>query len=1849
MSTSSPNASTRGQRRGFYWQDWYAAWTMLRCWAEPAEGIRAVAPEADDALHVDDVVIYRDDAVTYSQLKHTVNDDGFFTGADLFGATGEEKPLIAKLYRGWKLVSGRGKVVRIRLVTNARASARSNNHTVAPHDLERRVLAPLRTDPNWIPSGPLVTIVEKIRSLADAPDTVTLLTFLRDLEFEFNAPAEGALQDDIVRILRQRLRPAASAQNEAAGWLHRVYDLSTLRGGGSAYSRADIDRELRQIFGSAGKRVEHRLALPESHLTRPQVASAILDAADKVGSGYLTVFGPPGCGKTTLATWLADQFPSRVAVRYHLFDPRRTAALERKARSSSLQFVETLLDVLSERFPAEVPPFVPTADTLDDAVEALWQALEAVGKVGPNLVMIDGLDHALRVGMDVSKLLDALRQQAPRGIVILLFGQPDWPYPAWITAVARLNVPSFSANETRAYVCARFGWQADDPPAAAVADRLHDRSQGNPLSLFYNVMSIEGLASDPANVAAHLDSVRLFAGRPHETYGQLLHDIVPILPMPRNSESLRSDLLAYFATAAAAITVTRLQAAFAGDGLTEREAKDFLLRLRPVVVDDGDGKFWLFHDDFRRYAEDYTSVEQRKSAHARHASALTGDWHDEELSALSEHLWLGGCHSELAELPRSRMLDEWVSAAPKHAVLATFQLAIAAQLRLGDDVGIMRSALAAARAIEVLGELKAHGDEPPAASGLGGWSFVVPPRLATGDSLLKRASALGAAASGCAADPALAAEIASRFLLPDSEVPDADDRDAYHLDHYVGAWARWLIRSGEFGGLRQLLSIGGTIGWWSTNAVVEEAMEEVDPALLDSWTAALRSLTPGLDRGLARAAFEHLVADRPEAAGSIARALAHGGAADSGASRDALAILSMIAGERLLGEAHLSVGLFWNERNSTEAHHWAGFFFHGFAEGLAGRSTDFSTCTFPQEILSALSASPSGADNARLAAYIWRLGCACGYAVRNPGLLTPRDATTILKPLATAKLTGLRPIQQWAFASCAKAFLPIMSRVLARDELLRAAARDVVWPEAEKLRDVPGSLSTGLLESLWLLDSGAWRALAIGAHGVQVLPGSEGAERISWYSYWTERGSSRGVPAPPAFVRQGRVAELGVARKTDPAWLAVSLLKQLPPARLREATSEMVDLLIQLDQEPEGTRSAYRNLPSVLQFCLAIGPAFFRDEFIRATEEYGVAEPFGDTSASLALHWLRDASMTLGVSDLMALWGWISACAGAFGRESRGPEAGRLISQRLRALGEIVAAQEVEDWVSALRPPERANEASTPAAATSRPTPRIEDVTPRWFSSWWGSEEHQVLLGHLEAGGEAAWRQVCASLAVRIAAGDFMGYELQTLGEDLPSVRPGMASDAAYEVATEHLREKVRFQRPPGGRESESRCIEDASAAFISLLGRGLDVADVETVSRTLRSLTALARFEGTRTVVEQELRTRLSSADPRTLAYCLAVLRTFPQCTGETLSRVRALVTHPDAWCRWLASRIVGQRPAWSPMRPISGRPGLINPGDSPVRREVGASFYAGTSAVAEVYVKKLGCLLDVDEDDLRSWLEVERASLDPAPSRPLGWNRQQGHGLTTERVSEAAGRLAARLASDAGSSLHALLSVVARFDPWVALAAPCGRPPEGWFEVCRAEQSESESNHVFVLASLGVTRDDNGPECTAEILGEAGSLYLHTKAPKEFAWVAEATTAMPPPNMERGPVIPLSFMNRPFTELGRDRFTLVPRWDFPQFGRAVFRAWPRPAWVNEEGHELLVAVYRESNSGGYGTSHPRVSWQTAWFADPHWLRGFLQPGTRLVRFWRSEAGKRHDDDVEPTTVVEYGSETVTLEAAPR
>ncbi len=1853
MDSPTQPTSPRGARRGLYWQDWFAAWAMLRCWAEPAEGVAAIEVEALGTPYVDDLILDSKGRRVYKQLKHTTRQLKRFTGADLFSEAGGEPALIGKLFKGWARVRVEpGLPVEIHLVTNAAPSEDARNRPISPVEFERKVLRPVRSGV-WSCPDDLRGRFHEIQRLARAPDEATFLEFLGALRLEFNAPDEQELHRLVVALLQDRLRPRASAETEGAAWAEKVYDLATRYPATGRLSRDQIGRELRQIF-HLPQRFEHRLALPDHHVPRSSFADTVLRQARELGSGYLLVLGQPGCGKTTLATWLANEHDDELLLRYHVFDPRQAAALQRQGRASALEFVGTILDVLRERFPAEAEPYVPTAETLSYAVTALGAELEKLAGGQQRLVVIDGIDHVVRSHLRHSSLFDALPQPAPQNVVFVLFGQPGWEYPSWLAGARSITVPPFTEEETRTHVCARLGWSEDDTAARTVVSILHTKSAGNPLSLFYNLATVETLGRSPGEVGAALENARFFGRNPHEDYQRLLTDLGCVLPRVQGSDSLRDDLLACLAVATTSVTEERLCAGFAEEDLKRREARDFLRGLRPVVVEREQGRFWLFHDDFRRYAEENTAGSSRLEAHRRLAQALALDWKGEELLAWAEHLWGAGEDRSLADLPERLMLPEWFQRAPRRAVVGMYKLALAAAFRLADDIRILRNALAAARAVEAAGLHWAPRDEETPEPGLKGWSFVVPPRGVDSSSLQRRAAALRAAAEGYREDPALAAEIAGRFRLSATELEGVDERDEREALEYVQALAHWCLRSGDLNGARRLCTEGSAVGSRSSAACSEELAIQKDQGILGAWAAALAGASEEIDWRLAEAATLHLTVARSAHAGVIARALAAVPVPAPETVRDAAVLLSLVDGTNRASVEHQEALVRWDDRATTEPAQYREFFFHGFVSTAAGEVRDLGLCRFPDRFSSRSQTGLSNSVVPRYAQLPWRLGSAAGLACRGEDLLRPQELEDVLSELLSEEIPASDGLQDFMRAQFARFYLPLVILAIQRRPALAEAARKAILPWASNSLDAPGDRTYGLLEATWLLAPAAWRERASTAFQMAEFPGTEAVERGQWFEYWATRAAERGVTPTDAFLARKSVAELGVPRKTDPAHLAVELLRRCGEASAAqpERVRRLIDLLIRLSAEPEGHRRAYHHLPKVLALALRLDPSLFWAEFLRSVDANEVAEPFGATPASVAVQWLCEEKSTT-AAELFALWYWVAACPGGLDRDGHAVRAGRLIAQRLEGLTATTEAEQVRRWLSTLELPQPAtssdsNGSQAPSAtvdppASPRLVPDINQVDWKWFSSYWGENEYPVLRAYLEEGGEVAWQWVCGRLAEEFATSPlYHAYDATHVASGLTELRALPAAEA-FEVAMQHLAEKVSFQPAPVPRRDAGHQ-RSRVEVFVNLLARGMDADDVETVTRSLRSLAMLARSPATVDPLEREMQARLLSSESRAVVHALLALREINALSDQARAQVAPLAEHPDAWCRWLACRILKVRPGWPGRRPLAPPAPPITAEPTPAESEVGAMLYADPTSARQIYLRKLAVVSGISEEELAPEFELESRSLGSAAERPRGRRHHRGPALTSHRMDEAAGRLACRLASVVPSpALPAVLSAVANQDPWLAVAEPLVNPPDGWVELCRCEKGPSDDRSEYLLRSVGLVdhRALVGPDrWPPASIAEVGCLLLPPEEPQEFAWVAECWPEMAAPRMKAGPVVPLSFLNAPFTQLRRDRFSLVPRWGHPRFRGLRFEVREVPQWVHPEEGPVVVAACGERVVDVTAADYPSVRWWAGWYASPSWLRGFVLPNTAMIRFWRLVWQDRQLGRPKGDEQVEYGLE---------
>jgi len=1824
---------------------------MLRAIVYPNEKIIAVEVEAQGADHVDDIVIYRDDTTIYRQLKHKIGDSPRLLGSDLFGREKGKSTLIGKLYIGWRKVKKASSTpVQIRLTTNATGSLDSRNRPISPVEFDRSILSKARNK-HWSPSTEEESILRSILTLTDAPNISTLRAFLADLYLDHGEPHETVLKQETVRLLGAYLRSSSQLEREAGAWAEAIYDLSTRHGETGKLTSNQIDWELRRILGHS-QRVEHRLSLPKHHLAREKLCAQLLDKARALPEGYLVVEGPPGSGKTTLATWISNMHDDEVLLRYHAFDPQQASRIERGSRTSAFEFVSTILDVLASRFPSKIPRHAPAADRVHEAVSVIRGHLSTIATTKMRFVVVDGIDHAIRAGQPDSTLFDALPHPPPKGVVFILFGQPDWDYPNWIKRTRKLRVPPFTPDESRTLTCKSLGWSKENTQSAIVCDAVYEKTAGNPLSLLYSLRVLKSLGGNAESVAERLHEAALFGTSPHTEYESLLDDVETSLPKPHGSRSLRQEMLACVTIATAPVTESRLSTAFREDGLTKRHARDFLSGLGPVLAECGPGNYCLFHDDFRRYAEERTSPDQRSQAHCRFAMALEQDWAGSEVSALAEHYWLGREDERLADLPQTRSLEEWFTETTPRDTVTLHRLSLAAAFRLTDEVRIMRNLLAYARAHEAA-DLPWHASGLPEDAGLKPWAFVVPPAEYDLHSMERRSLALKAAANHYTSCPEQATEIARRFEVSLDALDDETGVHSHISNSYTQALTSWRMNSGDLPGTIELIKQGRFLDS-TLKGVIHEFTTVKDPVQADLWTRALVGVHRSFDQGLIQIATEHLIDGQDTIARRIIDRVLDSPDINNNIRRNAAVLLSLLGGQLRKDQSFDCVSA--RMSNAYELIHSREVFFAGFATSAEGPHLSLNEAALPQE---ALLEYKLVARTEAITRTLWRAGNACGLVLRNCSLLTEHDLEELLRYLLPKAST---PHQEYDQLRCGNFLLPLLARAVGKADILRARMSDYILSYVKSPLEVPSTCRHGYFEALWHLRPESWSALAHDTYSRITFPGFSAYERTQWCDYWLTHGQRRNITVPRSFVGLRQTVGLGVPRKTDPADLAVTLVCNDPKhpdtnIRLKSLTA----LLVQLSAEPEGGgRAALDHIPRVLSLAFNTSPRLFKALFLHVTGEDGFSEAFSTLPSEIASEILQQPDDLSG-DELVTLWNWVTAAPGAVEDQDGFSKVKSIVANRLSSAGLNVDASLVQGWPTI--PPPKSSRDQPGHSNREQPPPsetlihNIDGVNLRWFSPWWDAFENRALRRHLDTGGDEAWRDVCSRMAKAIAQSrEIRQYEALAAGSSLFDLRPNMERDRAISIALEHIAQKVRFQTAqdpiaPNNCEKNNCEKVDKIDILVGLIARGLEVGDARTVRYSLRSLAALARRPATRDAVLREMRSRLHTEDTRLLQASLLILRhahMHRRLEIDITDQIRTLEDHPDAWSRYLACRIIGRSPIWPSPRSVSFGPGLVAPDVQPSGHGVGAAYYSGPTRVREVLVRKFREVVDVDEDTLRAWFETEVRALPERPSRWLGWDHSRGPSLSDGRISEAAGRLASRLASTAPpGSLPAILAVVVGLDPWLVLQPTEKEPPKGWIELCRTEVRNCDRHGTYTLRSLGVVdsrlllpRDH--PDY--ELLAKVAWLQLAPETPREFGWVAEPWPEISLPLPRNGPVAPFAMVNSIFGQFVRSQFGLIPALAHPAIQELSFQVRDEPNWVHSTIGPVIVPAFDERPASSAIRTHAPMDWWTGWYASPKWLNRLMQGQDSLsvVRFWRKSTRKKGDDEQVSEETIEYGIEEV-------
>lgn len=1793
MTDEVATRSPRGARCGFFWQDLFATRELVRCALEPEAGIDSVNVEAYNAGHADDVVVCRQGHWTYFQLKHSVDSERRFVASDLFGGSMGET-VFEKLFSTHKDLEKRHASYEIQLHTNRRASDGGSNRPISPFELEEKLLTPMRADPAWLPPDEMGAVVDELVTRAGAASRDELVAFLRHLRLVFEAPDVDALEGEAASIISKRFYLTRDkALNVAGALLAKVYAIATdSTHGRTPLSRLEIEQLIKQCAATESRRVEHYLELPEHHLPRSAFGQEVLEQIEAMPSGYLLVTGAPGCGKTTFATWFADTHPEKVLLRYHAFHPSALTDSQRRWRISNLGLVEELLGALADRFPTSIPKTYPNAERIHVAEETLLGELEKLGAKQKWVLIVDGLDHVVRSEIpQADSLFAVLPRRLPPNIVVLLLGQPGWTYPSWLTTAAvSCSFPPLSEDDSREILLARLGWQSS-PQIEAFAHRLHVRSQGNPLSIHYSIEAVAGTTLEEAS--SRLDALRIGPDL-HAFYRELGEGLRTQMGRSITSPSLITELYRFFALATVRITPARLARAYP-DELSLWTARDILDAMRPILVETGDRRFRLFHDDFRRFVEQDLDEVARRETHSRHVLALR-DAAGDELEDLAEHLWLAGEDDTLSELPYSRPLTEWLEACSLGAVIAVHRLALAAALRLADTSRVVRASLALRRVSEL------DDDDEDERFSFKQWLCRTPPAEAGHRATEVRQHAIEAACRQFPQDPVGAKTLVRRIL----RATPKEGRDDIFYD--LVKW--WLIS----GGLAPLMRFAGALGSEDhvTRIVAAYATDTMD---LDRLTeAATRLALEGRSWGEAfsRTALDALIASDTKRGHALVEALVPLHTSLDDATARMAAFLSHLHGVPVARSEALL--------RPTVDHHYPpevspdlSRFTLGWSLGRFGPSTEFDNIRLPAEIDS------RGHWSTRLSEGLFRVGAFIGLFHRHPNLVAPRHLNALWRE-TEAPPGGHDRDTMWRREARAQMAI-LVAIACGRDDRLRPTLLERVMPEIERARARPELEDYNYFDALWFLDEARWRMLAEEVTGSSVPPFSNEYSREGWYERWTSRAPARGVTVPESFRKLSRIAKLGIPRKTNPADLAIAAFKGLPwNDELAAVVSEFCDLQIRAAHYSEATRYTASNLAKVLALALRHAPALLEAEYKHSVSSLSL-DVSGVLPSLVADELLASGVDDIATRDLEALWWWVCSCPDSFdgNARGRGPAVATAMAAVHAARSESQLAEKVHRWGAICIPASRAADDDSHGEETPEPVspPRLEDIQPLWFSAWVRPDEFRVLAPMLRTHhGEALSR-----LAHGVAQSRWPLYDLYWLPEGLTELAPDVDWATVLRLSLDDIRERVELQPEPTRATSATH--DDRVSTMLALMLDGLDSRDTLTIERTLRSAAEAARSPRLTEALQRELVHRIQDPDDRRVEYALALM---PHLHGrrpwfdEALAGLR---THPHAGVRAQAVSLLGLAPSWdSPndTMPALAMPTLAAYGTpEPDAHAPGIASYERAAPVLRKHASSFARILGGREE---THLEAMTAILTTLPTPPVSSHAPSSQAgrfqLSSHRAHDAAARYLTRIARrfDA-DTLHEALSFLAPFDAWLVTTPPTPALSSDDVTLCAVEQRWS-ANALEVGLQDGRWRVlalvPTGAELSpAHVFND---IFRSGTAP---AFVTQMGPGAGDTGVHHADV--LAFRPQNLTSIPSGVMELVPRWDHPLFDGLAYRGGASPGWYTDDGH-VVVTPYRLETRGDEGGRATR-NLSSGWTIDRGYLERFLElhPDLRMVELSRHES----------------------------
>lgn len=614
------NTESSASNAGYKYQDIVALNRVVDLLID--NSLKKVIIDRDNTPHIEDVVLEYIDKVEYLQVKHSNSDkQETFTNSDLFS---KEKSLFSKTFIGWKYEKSKFDNIEVILFANKIVSTQKTKEFFSTKEIVESINN-TRDSKSTIDKLILKKMQFDLKENGVTSTLTDMKLFLKDLYFSFENPSKEELLNEI----EEKLKIIIQTSN-IKNYLNTLYkEVSLDATANNVLKRTFTKEKVERILNLDTKqKFTHFYDIPKNYINIEENFLHLYQSYKELPKGYIFFKGKAGSGKTSFITKFLSEIEKEedVAVlRYYLFhfdDKSNEDSSERVFKNYFYYDLSIQLkNYLEGDFIGEI-----YLNKESNNCELFWNNIEILtNKFKKVIIVVDGIDHAIRAKKDISTFFDGLKlpSQIADNVICIFSGQPNWEgYPVWLKKednseyFKSVEIEPFSIELCKQYIESVDYW-SDSNLIDFLSYKAFKITKGYPLNLKIFIDTLKSFNSIKG-IEQYLQSNNYFDNFEElEVYYDLLFEDVKLNYFKNNeSDLLKLQALLY-------LLKEPISSEIIGTIFSEIDIykyNEIINKIKPILVQNSDRKYELFHNDIRVYLYSKIDISMKTDMIRRIAS-----------------------------------------------------------------------------------------------------------------------------------------------------------------------------------------------------------------------------------------------------------------------------------------------------------------------------------------------------------------------------------------------------------------------------------------------------------------------------------------------------------------------------------------------------------------------------------------------------------------------------------------------------------------------------------------------------------------------------------------------------------------------------------------------------------------------------------------------------------------------------------------------------------------------------------------------------------------------------------------------------------------------------------------------------------------------------------------------------------------------------------------------------------------------------------------------------------------------------------------------------------------------------